>query len=247
LAFAAACLRAAKNDEQTIAILRELAKEGVEYTALDPEYSQMNWSLSPDGRLIGGIMNAHGYGMVKALKYVQMREAGTLTDKMRAQLAKAKVEYADLNEAHTKWGWAYDEPRLIGVESGNPILNMKEVEDKDNCLIIGKLVKKILADENEAIRIKKRGGTIYKGQTAFIDLMMVDDSADSPMRFRIRPEKYARLGKPIAETAPAGSWWLVKAWKIAGIDMFIIKNIKRIDLEEEKDEEATPTRLALTA
>jgi DNA polymerase III alpha subunit len=228
LQFAAACLRAAKDDEQTIAILRELAKEGIGYTPIDPDHSEMNWVVA-DGRLIGGIQNAKGYGPVKALSYVQKRAAGTLTQAEKDRLAKVEVKYSDLQEAHTKWGWAYRNPRLIGVSSGNPIIGMKSCGDRDECLVIGKLTKKILADENEAIRIKKRGGKVMKGQTQFIDLMCVDDSTDSPMRFRVRPEKFIALGKPIAEGAPLGAWFLIRAWKIEGIDMFIIKNIKRID------------------
>jgi DNA-directed DNA polymerase III PolC len=228
LEFAGACLRAAKDDEQTIAILRELAKEGVSYTPIDPEFSEVNWTVA-DGRLIGGIMNAKGYGAVKALSYVQKRAAGTLTEKERERLAKAEVQYADLREAHTKWGWAYDRPRLIGVRAGDKILNMKEVADREEAVVFGKLTKKILADENEAIRIKKRGGKVMKGQTQFIDLMCVDDSADSPMRFRIRPDNYLKIGKDIAENVPVGAWFMIRAWKIQGIDMMIIKNIKRID------------------
>jgi DNA-directed DNA polymerase III PolC len=246
LEFAAACLRAAKDDEQTIAILRELAKEGVAYTPIDPEYSELHWKVA-DGRLIGGIQNAKGFGPVKALKFIQNRAAwkerlqfGPLTKKASKEyakhvesLAKAEILFQDLTEAHTKWGHFYAQPRLIGVSSGNPIINMKDCGERDECLVIAKLTKKILADENEAIRIKKRGGKVLKGATQFIDLMMVDDSTDSPMRFRVRPDKYVALGKPIAETAPLGSWFLVRAWKISGIDMFIIKNVKRIDVPKE--------------
>ncbi len=240
LPFAAACLRDAKDNEQTIAILRELAKEGISYTPIDPDHSHMNWTVA-DGRLIGGIMNAKGYGPVKAIKYIQKRDAGLLTDKDRANLSKAEVQFADLREAHTKWGAYYDKPKLIGVTSGDPIIGMKECRDRDECLVIGKLTKKVLADENESIRVKKRGGKIMKGQTQYIDIMLVDDSTDSPMRFRIRPDKYLKIGVPIAEGAPTGAWFLVRAWKISGIDMFIIKNIKRIDLpvvapEEPKEE-----------
>lgn len=227
LPFAAACLRAAKDDEQTIAILRELAKEGIAYTPIDPEYSDMNW-LVADGRLIGGIMNAKGYGPAKSLAYVQKRAAGQLTDKDKARLLAAEVQFADLAEAHTLWGHFYAKPKLIGVTSGDPIVGMKEVKDRDECLIIGKLTKKVLADENESIRVKKRGGKLMKGQTQFIDLMLVDDSTDSPMRFRVRPDKYLQMGKAIAETSPVGTWFLVRGWKISGIDMMIIKNIKAI-------------------
>ena len=228
LAFAAACLRSAKDDEQTIAILRELAKEGVAYTPIDPDFSEMNWKVA-DGRLVGGIMNAKGYGPVKAMKYIQARNEGRLTDKMKGALAKAEVQFADLREAHTKWGHLYDDPSLIGVKSGEPIVGMKEAKDREEILAIGKLTKKILADENEAIRIKKRGGKVMKGQTQFVDLMMVDDSTDSPMRFRVRPNNFLEFGKHISETAPTGSWFLIRAWKISGIDMFIVKKIKRLD------------------
>lgn len=239
LHFAAACLRAAKDDEQVIAILRELAKEGVSYTPIDPEHSEMNWKVAA-GRLVGGIMNAKGFGPVKAAKFVELRErrgdnekAEKAFQKAAEALSKAEVQFADLAEAHTKWGHYYANPELVGVTSGNPIIGMKSVKDKDDGVVIGKLVKKILADENEAIRIKKRGGEVKKGLTQFVDLMLVDDSTDSPMRFRVRPDKYLALGKPIAETAPMGSWFLVKGWKISGIDMFIIKNIKRIDKPKE--------------
>lgn len=227
LEYAAACLRSAKDDDQVIAILRELAKEGVQYTALDPDFSDMNWKVA-DGRLIGGIMNAKGYGAVKALTYVQKRESGRLTEKDRENLAKASVKFADLNEAHTLFGRYYDKPRLIGVTSGDPIIGMRQCADREECLVIAKLGKKVLSDENEPIRVKKRGGKIFKGQSKFLDLMFTDDSSDSAMRFRVRPEKYEALGKPIAEGAPIGSWFLIRAWKIAEIDMFIVKNIKRI-------------------
>jgi DNA polymerase III alpha subunit len=235
LEFAAACMRAAKDDEQTIAILRELAKEGVTYKAIDPEHSQLNW-LVANGNLVGGIMNAKGYGPVKALKYIEARaarheseQAEAKFQKMAEALSKAEVKFADLAEAHTKFGHFYANPKLLGVASGWPILGMKEVKDKDDGVIIGKLTKKVLADENEAIRIKKRGGKVMKGQTQFVDLFLVDDSTDSPMRFRVRPDKFLELGKPIAESAPTGSWFLVRGWKLKDIDMFIIKNIRRID------------------
>ena len=98
---------------------------------------------------------------------------------------------------------------------------MRECKDRDECVVIAKLTKKVLADENEPIRVKKRGGTIFKGQSLFIDLMMVDDSTDASMRFRIRPGMYLEKGKPIMEGGAVGSWWLVRGWKISGIDMFI--------------------------
>ncbi|WGN90701.1 DNA polymerase III subunit alpha [Burkholderia phage vB_BglM_WTB] len=235
LEYAAAALRAAKDDEQTIAILRELAAEGIEYTPIDPEYSDMNW-VAADGRLIGGIMNAKGFGPVKAEKYIEARknrdsspEARKLFDKMAEQLAKAEVEFADLREAHTKWGPFYDNPRAIGVLNGDPIENMKDIGERKEGLFIGKLTQKILSDENEPIRVKKRGGKLFKGQSQFLDLKLVDDSTNAAMRCRIRPDLFLQFGKSIAEGAPVGSWFLVRGWRISGLEMFIVKKIKRLD------------------
>jgi DNA polymerase III alpha subunit len=229
LHFAAACLRSAKDDDQVVAILRDLAKEGVDYTALDPDYSDMNW-LVADGRLIGGIRNAVGYGAVKALKYVQARQNGTLTQSDREKLAKAVVKYADINEAHSRFGHYYRDPESIGVISGMPIQNIKDVADGDNCVVIAKLTKKTLLDENESSRLKRRSGEIYKGPSEFVDLYMSDDSTDSSFRMRIRPELYPQIGRAIFEESPVGSWFLVKGRKLIDIDMIIVKKIKRIDL-----------------
>ena len=228
LEFAAACLRSAKDEIQTVAILRELSKEGIIYKAIDLEHSEMNWK-AVEGRIVGGIMNAKGYGPVKAQKYIALRDAGKLTEKQRLHLANSEVQFSDLAEAHTKYHNFYENPRLAGVTSGNKIQQMNEVKSRDNCLVIGKLIKKIVGDENETSRLKKRGGKLVKGNSQFLDLMLRDDSLDQPMRFRIKHDLFLEMGKDIADEDPKGSWYLVKAWKLPDIPMFIIKNIKRID------------------
>lgn len=244
--FAASCLRSAKDEDQTIAILRELKKEGINYTAIDPEFSDMNWK-AVDGRIVGGIMNAKGYGPVKAEKYIALRDAGKLTDKQREHLATAEVQFSDLAEAHTKFGHFYENPRLIGVTNGNEILGMHDVKDRDECLVIAKLMKKVVSDENEPIRVKKRGGQVMKGQTQFLDMMLRDDSVDQPMRFRIKHTNFLTMGKSIAEGDANGSWYLIRAWKLPGLPMFIVKKIKRIDNLPPEPVYATDEQLAAIA
>ncbi|QDH49630.1 DNA polymerase alpha subunit [Pantoea phage Kyle] len=282
LQFAAACLRAAKDETQTIAILRELAKEGINYTALDPDHSEMNWTISSDGRLVGGIMNAKGYGPAKAAMYVDKRNRGVLTQADKDRLMKAEVLYNDLNEAHTRFGHLYEKPTLIKVQRkdsngkpmwdyGKPLMrtkevlpeNMRDVKDGEVGLVIGKITKKIVADQNEPIRIKKRlekgitrwdnrrGIEVLKknhlpdgrieGPTAFIDIMCVDDSSDSPMRFRIKEQDYERLGRNIAENVPKGSWVMMNALKLSGLDMFFINNIRVLSHADDRTKEDVRT------
>lgn len=238
LEYAAASLRAAKDDEQVYAILRELAAEGVPYTPMDPDHSETNWKVA-NGRLVGGIQNAKGYGPVTAMKYIEKRRLGLITEKDRAKLAKAEVKFSDIAEARTKWGWAYDNPVAIGVTSGNPIVQVRDVKERDDCLIIVKLRKKALEDENDPVRQRRRvdngKSSRFMGPSQFLDMYCVDDSVDSPVKVRIRPSSrdgatFASHGAAIAKNDPVGAWYLVKAWRIGSV--FIVKNIIRIDDKE---------------
>lgn len=232
LQFSAAALRSAKDDEQSLSILRELEREGVGYTPIDTEHSLANWTVA-DGRLLGGITNAKGYGPVMAAKYMLARENGTLLEKQRERLAKAEIKFADLHEAHTKYGWAYDDPSAIGVSSGLPISELNEVEDRDECLVICKLVKKVLCDENDKFRLQSRGGKRVTGQTQFIDLLVIDDSVNLPAKLRIKANLFDKFGRHISENVPKGAWFLAKAWKVPEYRTFIVKNIKQIDDSRE--------------
>ena len=68
LEYAAALLRNAKDDEQTVEVLRELSAEGIAYVPFDPDKSDADWAVV-DGTLVGGFRNLVGVGPVKAAKY----------------------------------------------------------------------------------------------------------------------------------------------------------------------------------
>lgn len=226
LEWAAANLRAAKDEAQTLEILREMSREGVTYTAFDPELSVENWAVR-DGHLVGGVRNVKGVGPVKALAFLQDRAEGKVDDKYIAKLLSKGVQFSDLQEAHSLFGHFYENPSLIGVR-GERIVQMAEIGDRDEAVFIAKLSKKSLESENDAKRLKKRNGKLYNGNPEFLDMKMADDSISIPITCRIRPEKYEEFGREIFELAPKGSWFLVRGWKISGFDMFIVKKIKRL-------------------
>ncbi len=229
LEFAAACLRSSKSEDQTIAILRELVREGIEYTAIDPEYSDLNWVVA-DGRLIGGILNAKGYGPVKAEKYIEARRTGKLTDKMRDSLSNAEVPYHDLSSAHTLFGQYYSDPRLFNfrnVQIGK-IYNILDVEKNANAFVIAKLVSKKILDENDERRLKNRKGERWTGETKYMDLTFVDDSTDAPFKFRIKYTDYPSL-KERADAATKGQWFLLSIWRMPRFDMMFIDRMIHLD------------------
>ncbi len=244
LEFAAASLRSAKDEEQTIAILRELVKEGVQYTAIDPMYSAENW-LVADGRLIGGIMNAKGYGPAKAAKYIELRnnrlnddKSAKAFEKAAEALSKAECPYADLNEAHTKFGAAYRNPTVLGVTSGKPILNLKAAIGGEVALFIGKLKEKKSGDFNDPKELKRSGKKPRSGVTQYIDLYFTDDSCDTPVKMRVADyegfrnreavRSFSTFGKSIAEADNKGQWFLIKAKKWEGFESFQVLNLKQI-------------------
>ncbi|ABL96809.1 hypothetical protein BcepF1.078 [Burkholderia phage BcepF1] len=242
LEFAAACLRSAKDEQQTIAILRELVQEGVQYTALDPEYSTDNWRVA-NGRLVGGIMNAKGYGAAKAAKYIALRENRDNSEKDRkafekaaATLAKAEVPYNDLNEAHTRFGYAYENPSALGVTSGKPIMNIRAAIGGEVMLFIGKLKEKKQGDFNDPKELKRSGKKPRSGCTQYLDLFFTDDSVDSPVKFRIADyenmrtpvRSFSSFGKEVAEADNKNKWFLIKAKKWEGFESFQVLNVKQI-------------------
>lgn len=224
LEYAAACLRHAKDDDQTVEILRELNTEGVSFVPFDPDLSQENWS-AVDGRLIGGFTNLHGIGAVKAAYYVHKRATVGLTDEDRESLAKRKIKHQELYPARAMWGHIYDDPDGHNVHG--PIKQFAELQDWENAVVICKLVKQERRDENETVRLARRGGERKTGQTQFLDAFVVDDSVSKPVLLRIKPRDWNRIGERMADRAvPGQDWFLVRGKWLAQFSMMSVTKIK---------------------
>ena len=224
LDFAAALLRTAKDDEQTVEMLRELRDEGVRYIPFDPDRSRATWAAI-DGDLVGGFDNLIGVGPVKAQHYVQKRDTDGLTDADRERLTKLKVKHDDLAPAHTLWGPMYDDPEAHNVHGR--IKEFEELEDGENAVVICRLVKKERRDQNEAIMVAKRHGERKRGQTQFLDMFVVDDSVSKPIRLRIPPKLWARYGQTLADGAKdKQDWFLVRGKWLGRFTMMSADKIK---------------------
>jgi DNA polymerase III alpha subunit len=109
LEYAASCLRNAKDDEQTVEVLREMVAEGIEYESFDADRSEVNWAVK-DGKLLGGYTNLVGIGPAKAVAYTEKRRLSGLDDKDRAKLAALPHKFVELRPAHAMWGHLYANP-----------------------------------------------------------------------------------------------------------------------------------------
>lgn len=224
LEYAAACLRNAKDDEQTIEILRELRDEGITYIPFDAALSEISWAVK-DGKLIGGFNNLHGIGPVKAAAYVQRRNASGLTDKDLAALAKCKVKADDLAPAHTLYGDYYRDPASYNINGR--VSQFTELEDSENGVVVCRIIRKERRDENETVRLARRGGVRKEGNSLFLDMFVVDDSVSKPVVVRIKSDLWDPLGIKIADGAIDGNdWFLVRGRWLKQFSMLIAKKIK---------------------
>ena len=242
LEYAAACLRSAKDDDQTMEILREMAAEGVEYTAFDSELSDINWSVQ-GGKLIGGFINLVGFGPAKAVAAVEARRLGTTDDKLRKRIAEAHVKFSDLypiSRAYADW---YADPMAHGCRAGSVIYTADKLPDGADVLFIGKIAKKELRDENETVRVARRDGRKLSGQTLFADFFLKDDTG-IPVICRIDRFKYEPLGRIAMERLVAEQdVLLVRGRKIPNFAMIKVERVKVLNRQEPLSESTPGTTL----
>lgn len=264
LAYAAACLRSAKDDAQAASILRELVDEGVRYTPFDVERSDVDWKVV-DGELVGGFKNLEGYGPVKAVTAVEQRRLGTLD---REKIAAAKVKFADLYPLHTKYGDLYANPEKHGIAQLAPagqhpiyatrLMQLAEIEriNEDSIRVqvdgwggrsrwcspsvvfLCTVLTKERRDENETLRIQKRHGRKMTGPTEFLDMKVTDDSGQV-VTLRVDRFNYEPLGRLMAERlVPGEDVLLVRGEKIKNYPMVKVTRVRCLTRPEILDEKA---------
>ena len=234
--YAAACLRNAKDDEQVVEILRELRDEGVDYIPFDIELSDVNWTAR-DGKLIGGFLNLHGIGAIKATYYVTKRNNGELTKADRAKLESCQIKNEELRPAHALWGHIYADPEAHNIYG--EVKEFASLHNNENAVVICRVISRDRKDENEAVRAAKRNGVLKTGQTLFLDIHAVDDSVSRPMRLRINTELWHSCGRLLADRLVNGKdWLLVRGKWLERFSMLSVSKVKcltnpRIFADEE--------------
>lgn len=223
LEYAAALMRNAKDDNQILETLRELVAEGVRYIPFDPELSELDWAVK-DGALYGGFQSIDGVGPAKAAGLIERRTAGKLTKKDLALLAEPKLKFADLREAHTRWGDIYDDPDRFNIHGR--VYQFGELRDQQNAVVIAKVVRRERRDRNETLLIAKRGGKVESGQTLFLDLFGVDDSVSKPILLRVGQRDWHRYGEKLADGLRDNEDWLLLRGR--WLDQFSMMSVDKV-------------------
>jgi DNA polymerase III alpha subunit len=239
LEFAAANLRNARDDINSLEILREMAVEGIEYIPFDIDLSEVHWSVK-NGKLVGGFRNLIGFGPAKAVAAVEARRLGKMTEKLRTRIMEAKVKFTQLYPITDRCAPIYESPQLYGIPEGYKVLKGNQFPVRGLLYYITEVVAKSQRDENETLRIAKREGKRLGEDgtpTQFIDLHVIDDSG-VPFTLRINRFRFVKQTSPYNKE-PIGPWImqnihvgdvvLIRGSRIPNFNMISLERIWKID------------------
>jgi len=222
LEFAAACLRGAKDDDETMEVLREAASEGVPYVAFDIDVSDVTWKVV-DGKLVGGFTNLDGIGPVKAVAAVEKRRLGKLDKEKYLAMG---VKFSELYPLSKDYAGFYSDPEGQGCRPGSVVLKADQFPADGDVLYLGKLCEKERRDENETVRVARRNGKLVRGNSLFVDLVLRDDTG-IPIICRIPRFDYEPTGRLAIERLFVNKdVLLVRGRRVPGFQMIRVERIK---------------------
>jgi DNA polymerase III alpha subunit len=221
LQFAMAALKHAKDEDQSIRLLREIVNEGtIKYEPFDRQHSQVHWSIH-NGKILGGFISIKGIGEKKAEQLIERRAAGKLTKKDEELLSDPPLMYRDLFPARRQFGHLYDDPSGNGIEA-EKIYTISEITDQmsGQIVVIAKLNTKDIRSRNETQALARRGGKKVPTNKEFWLNMEFEDDTDKIMG-TVAFFDYVAIAHPFLN-APTESWWLLrcdmqKGWRRLGI------------------------------
>jgi DNA polymerase III alpha subunit len=215
LEFTASTLRHAKDEDSSLELLREFSREGYKFVYFDPLLSAENWSVK-NGMLYGGVMSLKGYGPSKAAKFIEKRNAGTLTKAEIETALAAESPYKDIFPFKKLFGHIYSDPKSNMIAGRvSYISELENIPHRAERCFIGTVIHKNPRNMNEGVYVKRRNGVIATGQTDFLDIRLRDDTG--MIAGRIGAKDYLRIGVELQEKVPIGANILVKALFFNGI------------------------------
>jgi DNA-directed DNA polymerase III PolC len=197
--FAAATLDAEAAPERQIALLRELAEEGIGYVPVDPEFSTDKWEAREDGRLLGPLTNIKGIGPKKLATIVEARRLGSpLPTGLIKLLDSPRTAIDSLYPIRDRLKTLYPN----GLEEANihstptPVSCCQPGAEGQKVVIVTP-TRLLPKDENEPVKVAKRGGKLLDGPTAALNMFVRDDGDE--MFAKIGRWKFPTIGRTVQE------------------------------------------------
>ena len=224
--FLIANLKNSKDEKSALKILRDAVEnDGIKYVFFDEEKSEADWAVK-EGVLYGGFSNLFGIGKIMANKAVKLRREGKLYPLGLANKIKNKISpFKYLYPAKEIYGDYYNDPMSHNIY--REVSKIIDIKEDGEFVLIGCMVKKNLRDANEACFVNKRGGKFLTGNTAWLNIILEDDTGS--IMCKIKKEDYELFGRDIAEKGKENKdWYAVFGEKINGWSILFVKNIMNI-------------------
>ena len=201
--YACAVLDREGDPAKQIALLREMRREGIDYIPVDPARSEDRWmpTKGPDGRhqLLGPLSNIIGVGPSNRRLIVAAREGGKpLTPALAEKVRSPRTLIDSLYPIETWIDRTFPngslKSRMKIVTKPVPIASIEA--GRRDVMLIGTPTKLMPKDENEPVKLAKRGGRRVNPSAALV-LFIKDDTGD--ILAKISADKFARFGKEVSE------------------------------------------------
>jgi DNA polymerase III alpha subunit len=202
--FAAATLDAEMEPDKQISLLRELAEEGIGYVPVDPEHSTARWEPRDDGKLLGPLTNIKGIGPKKLATIIKARRLGEpLPTGLSKLLDNPRTAIDSLYPIRDRLRELFPD----GLEMANILSTPTPVSCCQPGVVGEKVVlvtptRLIPKDENEPVKVAKRGGKVLDGPTQALNMFVRDDGDE--MFAKIGRWKYDTIGKAVREEGKTG-------------------------------------------
>lgn len=245
LEFAAGTLSHEKDPDRQIQLLRELQEEGITYDAVDPDISTDKWTVGSKGnskKLVGPLSTVKGIGP---------KLMGQIIDARRGQGEMPKRAVALLNGAKTSIDSLYPvsdrikqicpnlrDMNIVTTPTTIGSITEEHKYDMHNVLIIGRAMKINPRNENETIKIAKRG--FVRPETEPLDSLNLTMEDDTGQIFcHISRFNYDILAKEIVDRGrPTRSIYVLKGKLIAKRRFMIVDRVRYFgDMDPEYTEE----------
>ena len=207
--FTVANLNNPKSEgNSALKILRDAVENnGLEYLPVCPDYSQVKWSVHPNGTLIGGLQNIEGVGVAKAKEIIKKRNSSRdFTPKMFSKLLNPVTDFDTLYPCYTNFKGLYDRPNDYNLSK---VYKIKDVVSEGTYIVIGQLRRKITTDLNSLEKITKRNGKVFENDTFELYIKVEDDT--DIIGGIIKRDKFEKIGRQLSESGGVDKdWYLIK-------------------------------------
>lgn len=230
--FAAATLTLEGDHEKQLELLRELAKEGVSYVPIDPDYSTDRWRVV-NGKLIGPLTLIEGIGPKVVQQVLSARARNEpISDRAQKLLTNPVTKIDSLFPIKT----AIDKLDFAAYNISSIPKTVEQIEPdgtwQDNVVMIGVIRSCTEKDENDPKRIEDRlsrgQNGFINGQSKYLDIRLADDTGE--IFAKVGRKEFSELApKVVGQFTEDKTLLLVSATVTPEIKMLLVKRLKVLE------------------